>query len=190
MLTPDVLRKAFDEGLAYERYVSHGTPDQRRNWEGVHAAVSLTPAQKGVLAGFTRDCPVLVSSGLWCGDCVHQCPIFDHFERAAGGRLRVRFIDRDEHREISEPVKICGGLRVPTVIFMNEDFEFVSLLGDRTISRYRAMAARQLGAACPLPGAGPAGDDLAASIADWLDEFERVQLILRLSAKLRQRHGD
>jgi hypothetical protein len=36
----------------------------------------------------------------------------------------------------------------------------------------------------------PAGDSLAAVSADWLAEFERVQLILRLSGRLRQLHGD
>jgi hypothetical protein len=27
-------------------------------------------------------------------------------------------------------------------------------------------------------------------IQEWLNEFERVQILLRLSAKLRQRHND
>jgi hypothetical protein len=31
---------------------------------------------------------------------------------------------------------------------------------------------------------------LAAVTQDWLDEFERVQLLLRLSSRLRQKHGD
>jgi hypothetical protein len=79
---------------------------------------------------------------------------------------------------------------VPTVIWMAEDFEFVSLLGDRTLPRYRAMAARQLGPACPLPGAALPADEAAATMQAWLDEFERVQLILRLSGRLRQKHGD
>ena len=68
--------------------------------------------------------------------------------------------------------------------------EFVSLLGDRTLPRYRAMAARQLGPACPVPGAALPPDEAAATLQAWLDEFERVQLILRLSARLRDKHGD
>ena len=31
---------------------------------------------------------------------------------------------------------------------------------------------------------------LDAVTQDWLDEFERAQLILRTSARLRQKHGD
>ena len=47
-----------------------------------------------------------------------------------------------------------------------------------------------MGAACQLPGAEVAGDELAATLQDWLDEFERVQLLLRGSPRLRQKHGD
>jgi hypothetical protein len=35
-----------------------------------------------------------------------------------------------------------------------------------------------------------ADDSIAVVVADWLEEFERVQLILRLSGRLRQLHGD
>jgi hypothetical protein len=36
----------------------------------------------------------------------------------------------------------------------------------------------------------PPADAIAAVVGDWLDQFERVQLILRLSGRLRQVHGD
>jgi len=76
------------------------------------------------------------------------------------------------------------------MIFMAEDFEPVSILGDRTLTRYRALAAKQLGAACPLPGAPIPQDELNATLQDWLDEVERVHILLRLSGRLREKHGD
>jgi hypothetical protein len=36
----------------------------------------------------------------------------------------------------------------------------------------------------------PPADAIAAVVTDWLDQFERAQLILRLSGRLRQLHGD
>ena len=53
-----------------------------------------------------------------------------------------------------------------------------------------SMASRQLGAACPTGIAAPAADEVAATLADWLGEVERIQLMLRLSGRLRQKHGD
>ena len=108
----------------------------------------------------------------------------------ASEAIDLRWVDRDEHAELAEKVKINAGLRVPTVIFMAEDFETLGWFGDRTLSRYRAMAAKNLGPACPVPGAPLPDDELAATLQDWIDEFERFQLMLRLSPRLRHRHGD
>ena len=63
-------------------------------------------------------------------------------------------------------------------------------MGDRTLTRYRSMAARNLGASCEIPGATVPEDEYGETLQDWLNEFERVHLLLRLSARLRQKHGD
>jgi thiol-disulfide isomerase/thioredoxin len=191
MVTPEVLKRSFDAGLSYDAYVATGSPDQQGNWKRSQDRMpSLTDSQRSLLGSFTRQMNILVISGTWCGDCVQQCPMFPAFASAAGGKINLKFVDRDKHIDLAEQVKICGGHRVPTVLFLNEDFDFVSVLGDRTLTRYRVMAAKSLGASCPLPGAPVPADELAATQQDWLNEFERVQLILRLSAKLRQKHGD
>jgi hypothetical protein len=190
MLTPEFLREKFDAGMEYDAYVATGTAQQRENWRAAAERLRLSDAQRSFVSGFTREMRVLVSSGVWCGDCVAQVPMVRAIELANPGKIRVRVVDRDEHKDLAEQIQICGGLRVPTVIFMNELFEFVALLGDRTLSRYRALAAKNLGAACPLPGAPVPADEIAATLADWVGEFERVQLLLRLSPKLREAHGD
>ncbi|HZW08711.1 MAG TPA: thioredoxin family protein [Phycisphaerales bacterium] len=190
MLSPTFLRTKFEAALRYDDYAATATPQQRDNWRAAEGRIALTPAQRSLLAGFTRPMPVLVTSGTWCGDCVAQVPMLRAIEQANPGVIALRILDRDEHIDLSEQIQICGGLRVPTVIFLNEAFDFVGLLGDRTLARYRALAAKQLGGACPLPGAPIPADEIAATLQDWIDEFERVQLLLRLSPKLRQLHGD
>jgi len=194
-LDSSFLRRCFEGGLDYEGYLATD-PAREGNWRAVERTVELTEAQRSLLAGFTRSMPVLVLSGIWCGDCVQQGPMLMRIAQASP-RIELRWVDRDAQRELAEQLRICGGLRVPTVIFMAEDFELVHVLGDRTLSRYRAMAARTLGAAtgqawgaaCPVPQAPP-GDEAAETLQEWLNEFERVQLLLRLSARLRERHGD
>jgi hypothetical protein len=73
---------------------------------------------------------------------------------------------------------------------MAEDYEFVSMFGDRTLSRYRSIAKKQIGSACDIPGIAIPQDEINATLQEWLNEFERVQLLLRLSTRLRQKHGD
>lgn len=192
-LSPETLRSTFTSAAPYTAYVATGKPHEQANWAAFHDRVSPTAAQRAMLAGFTRRINVLCISGTWCGDCVQQCPFLAHIEAANPTSVGVRFVDRDQHPELSAPLKICGGARVPVTLFLNEDFEFLSLFGDRSLSRYRALAARQLGGmggACPLPGAATPPDEIAAELADWASEFERIHLMLRLSNKMRQRYGD
>lgn len=189
MLTAQTLKIHFDRGLKYADYVGGGSADQQAKWRAIHDRATLTPAQRELVGAFARDMKVLVSSGLWCGDCVQQCPLIARIAEASP-RIDLRFVDRDEHIDLANQIMICQGLRVPTVIFMAEDYEFMSLLGDRTLSRYRAVAKKYLGPVCPLPGAPVGDDELAATMQDWVNEFERVHLMLRLSARLRQKHDD
>ena len=198
MLTPEVYRAAFQVALPYPAYLETAKPHERSNWQQFDARVSLSAAQQATIGGFERRLNVLVISGTWCGDCVQQVPILaaiaatfpahDLDGRDPGIDLRV--MDRDLHDSFTQHFSICGGRRVPMVIFLNEDFDFVALAGDRTLARYRRMAEVKLGAACPLPGAPVPTDEVAAVTAEWMDQFERVALMLRLSTKLRQRHDD
>ena len=87
-------------------------------------------------------------------------------------------------------VRINAGNRVPVVIFLAEDFEHVATFGERTLARYRAIAKRQLGAACATGIVPPDQDEMSVTLQDWLNEVERIQLLLRLSPRLRQKYGD
>ena len=110
--------------------------------------------------------------------------------RAPTAAIALRLLDRDEHKDLSSQLRINGGDRVPVALFLSEDNELCSVFGDRPLSRYRALAARQLGPSCPTGLFVPESDELAATLQDWLNEVERVQLMLRLSGRLRQKHGD
>jgi len=180
----------FETGLAYHAFLAKfGTEEQRRRWEVVHEQVELTAAQRELLTGFRRDMKVLCLAGAWCGDCVNQCPIFEHFAIVAP-RIQIRYFDRDTHPDLGAELSVCGGARVPVVLFLSEDNQQVGWYGDRTLSKYRKMVADEFGAACPTGLVREADSLLAAVTQDWLDEFERIQLILRTSARLRKLHGD
>lgn len=180
----------FAEGLSYTGFLDrHGTADHCRRWAAVHQQVELTGEQTALLASFTRRMNVLCLAGAWCGDCVEQCPIFQRFAEASP-RIDLRFLDRDAHPGMQESLAINGGHRVPVLVFLSEDFCECARYGERTLSRYRDLVARQLGPSCPTGIVAPDKPLLAAVTAEWLAEFERIQWMLRLSPRLRQKHGD
>ena len=177
-------------GLGYAEFLKrYASPDQHRRWDAVYHEVKLTAVQKELLKSFSREMLVAVVAGTWCGDCVQQCPIFEAFAQAST-RLQIRYFDRDDHGELADALSICGGRRVPSVLFLSEEGAPCGRYGDRTLAKYRDSAASLSGAACPT-GLVAEGHSLqGAVIQEWLDQFERVQLMLRLSPRLRQKHGD
>jgi len=190
MLAAEMLKGTFLAGMDYSGYVATGTAEQQRRWGQAYDAAKLSAPQRQLVGGFVREMNILVVSGIWCGDCVQQVPLIARIAEANPGKVPLRIVDRDEHKDFSAQLRINGGDRVPVAVLMAEDFEFCSLAGDRTISRYRALARKQLGASCPLAIARPDPDELAATLGDWLEEIERVELMLRLSGRLRRKHGD
>ncbi len=180
----------FDVALGYEEYVGTGTKEQQRRWGQVYGVAGLTEGQRRLIESFRRSMKVLVISGLWCGDCVEQCPLLQRIAEANARCIELRFADRDKHRDLASRCRVNGGERVPVVLFMAEDMELCGVYGDRSLSRYRALAAKQLGAACSTGLSSVPADELAETLQDWLDEFERIQLMLQLSPRLRQLHND
>lgn len=184
------LYEKYQLGLPYHDFLQkHGTDQHRDRWKALHAQVALTDAQRTLLQSFKRTMPVLCLAGAWCGDCVNQCPIFEHFASVAPS-IQVRYLDRDAHADVQQALQICGGNRVPVLVFFTEDGHEVARYGERTLSKYRSMMQDQVGASCPT--GIPLGKDplLGLVTQDWLNEFERVQWILRLSPRLRKLHND
>jgi hypothetical protein len=184
------LFEQYQAGLSYADFLARYANDgQKQRWRQVYEQVALTDAQRRLLGSFVRAMPVLCLAGAWCGDCINQCPVFEHFAAAAPD-IRVRYLDRDDHADVQRQLQINGGNRVPVVVFFSEDGFEVARCGERTLSKYRQMMREQAGPSCPT-GINPPGDPLLVQVTqDWLNEFERVQWLLRLSPRLRQLHHD
>ncbi len=184
-------REQFESALDYETYLAKSDPAKAHRWHDLEGILpTLTSEQQARLNVVQRDMYVLVSSGVWCGDCVRQVPMIRKIAEACGGNVRLRIIDRDISEALKEELRILGGARVPVVVFLSEDFYEVGRFGDRLLTAYRLKAQREAGAACPTGLIPPEGHELAAEMADWVDVFERMLLMLRTSALLRQRYGD
>ena len=156
----------------------------------MYDAARLTDTQKQLVGGFVREMKILIFSGIWCGDCVEQCPLIHRIAEANARKIDLRFIERPRDGELVPELRINGGNRVPVVLFLSEDNEWCATAGDRTINRYRAIALRKLGPLCPTGIVAPEKEELDATLGDWVNEVERVQLMLRLTPRLRQKYQD
>ena len=119
----------------------------------------------------------------------HNVPIFEAFA-AAAPVIVTRYLDRDEHADVQAALKINGGNRVPVRGVLLGRWPRGRPLRRADARAVPALTGQNTGEVC---GSGIVnGDDpvQVQVIQDWLNEFERVQWILRLSPRLRKLHGD
>jgi hypothetical protein len=133
---------------------------------------------------------ILVDSGICCGDCVEQYPLVQQIVEANTAQIDLRFGEGEMNRELNEELRINGESRVPVVQVFYEDGSGCATATDRTLNRYRALALKRLGPSCPTGILSPEKGEVEASLAHWLNEVERAQLMLRLTSRLREKHQD
>ena len=192
-------KSCFERALPYQQFLqAHGTAENQQRWQALYDKATLLPQQRALLAGFRRKMHVLCLAGVWCGDCVNACPIFQHFA-AASPMIDLRFIHRthkfdpaasDPDTLLANELAICGAPRVPVLLFLSEDWFECERFGERTLATYRHKATSLHGASCPTGLVAPPQDLLAANVAEWLTHFERVELMLLTSPRLMKLHGE
>ena len=96
----------------------------------------------------------------------------------------------DADRQVAIELSICGGARVPVLVFLSEDWYECQRYGERTLSTYRTKVSQLQGASCPTGLMAPPQDLLSANIAEWLTSFERIQWMLLTSPRLMKLHGE
>jgi len=187
----DFWQRHWEMAEDYETYLANSDPEKAQRWrDKVNEIPALTGEQITRLTGYNRQLNVLVYTGVWCGDCVRQGPMFKQIVESADAGVQLRCIDRDASDDLKNELRILGAMRVPMVVFLTEDFMEVGRYGDRLLSVYRRKAEKEAGAACAVPYAQDATDALAVEQGEWVDIFERMLLMTRLSPPLRERYGD
>jgi len=182
-------RKHFEAGVTLESFMKSGKPEEVALWkERADRTPELTREQTARLEGYNRELNILVYAGTWCGDCSRQAPMLKKIVEVAGEKVRLRFIDRESSKELQDELRLVGGLRVPVVVFLTEDFWEVGRFGERLLHVYRSKAAREIGRGVDEGVLSPHALEL--EMAEWVDIFERMLLMVRLSPPLRRRHGD
>ncbi len=89
-MTPTYFAEKFAAAHPYDRYVQTGTDEQLRRWKQVYDAATITEPQRNLLCGFVRQMNLLIISGIWCGDCVEQCPLIARIAETNPEKISLR----------------------------------------------------------------------------------------------------
>lgn len=179
----------FLKGLSYQEFVDSGSNSEKQRWSAIAESLLVNSEQSALLNTFKREMNILVLAGLWCGDCSRQCPMIQAIADSTKC-MNVRFLDNEKFPELRDELRISGGSRVPVLVVLSEDFFEISRFGDRHLTQYRRKIATELGDACDIGLPPKDNSSLLDELGEWLNYFERLQLMLRLSPFLRKRHND
>lgn len=182
-------KSLFEQASDYDAYLAGSKQEYVQRWrDSEKRAPALSEGQLKRLQGYDREMNILVYCGVWCGDCSRQGPLLKEITDAIGDEANLRFLEREVSPELMDELRIVGATRVPIVVFLSEDFWEMARFGERTLSVYRAKAAREIGREFEAGILSPKARE--RELADWVDIFERILIMLRLSPPLRRRHGD
>ena len=187
----DFWKENFTRALSYEDYLDASPKDKAEKWRNMEANIPALGAEdRKRLSGKDRKLNVLVSSGVWCGDCVRQGPMLKIICEGVGPDADLRFAERDDFPELARELRILGALRVPVVVFLAENFFEVGRFGDRLLTVYRRKLKQELGEACDTGLVVPPEDELVSEQKEWIDIFERMLIMERLAPVLRSGHNN
>lgn len=189
LLDANILGRKFNEGLPHADFVVEAEAQGYRGpWDQRYQQLALDEEAQTLVRSFNRRLNMLCLTGMWCGDCALQGSAMARIAEASP-LIELRFLPRNEtHAELIVKAQINGGFRVPVTWFLAEDFEPVAVFGDRTLSRYRAMARKQLPPQHTNVLAPPPADPVGEVLREVLEMVERVELLLTLSPRLSQKH--
>ena len=188
-LKADLWKKGWENATNYEDFLSSAPLDHQNRWnESLKRSSELTVQQKERLEGYNRVLRILLVGGTWCMDCSRSGPYLKKIADVCGSKVELRFIDRDTLPDLRDELRIMGAPRVPSVLFLNEEWFEAGRFSDRRLSVYRSKMAREVGVGKDKGILSPQARE--TELAEWVDIIERLLIMQRVAPSLRKKYND
>jgi len=128
-----VTREQFNSGLAYEAYKAQMTRNKEQ-FEQNEKDLQLSAADAQAFASLPQTVNVVALAEDWCGDVIANLPIIGRLAEASNGKLKLRIHLRDQQPGetiMNEHLKDGQYKSIPTVVFLDEDFNEVGVWVER-----------------------------------------------------------
>ncbi|MBI2432923.1 MAG: thioredoxin family protein [Candidatus Hydrogenedentes bacterium] len=115
-------KAVFESGKSYSDWIAGAeNPEKKRAIEDGLAAQPLDPQIEGFLWKLPRVVYVVAIAEDWCGDVVRHVPVLQRLAQACD-KVGVRFITREQHKDIFIRFLTNGGEAIPKFIFLSGSF--------------------------------------------------------------------
>lgn len=115
-------KAVFESGATFEQWLAAGeSADNRAVMRQRAAAQPIEPHVAGLLGGLARPVHVVAIAEDWCGDVVRHAPVLERMAQVST-QLRVRYISREQHKDVFARFLTNGGEAIPKFVFLNDRF--------------------------------------------------------------------
>ena len=115
-------KKVFNTGIDFKTWLGDcENPEHVRKMHSSAASIELDERDLDILGEVHRDIHIVAIAEDWCGDVVRHVPVLEQLVRNSS-RLRVRYITRDQHRDVFARYLTNGGESIPKFIFLNDQY--------------------------------------------------------------------
>jgi hypothetical protein len=113
----------FESGRSFAAWLESGESSENRRQ--MREDVEKTPLENqevAYLQALERPVHVIAIAEDWCGDVVRHVPVLERLAAASHGRLRVRYISREQHPDVFARFLTNGGESIPQFVFLSDRF--------------------------------------------------------------------
>ena len=118
-------QKRFDTGYDFDQYLKIIVA-RKDDWLKNYQAYNLAEAEKKRLASISKCFNILALSEDWCGDSVRNLPVIVRMLEALPD-AKLKIFARDDNLDLMQKFTADGKMRIPTVVFMDENFKVLAL---------------------------------------------------------------
>jgi hypothetical protein len=117
--------KRFDSGYDFAEYLKVINA-RKDDWFKNYQEFRLTEAENKKLASISKRFNILALSEDWCGDSVRNLPVIVRMVEALP-HAKLRVLTRDDNLDVMQKFTADGKMRIPTVVFSDENFKILAL---------------------------------------------------------------
>lgn len=115
-------RAVFASGADFAAWIEAAeNAEHRARMQQALAELPLHPATAAFVKALPRTVHVVAIAEDWCGDVVRHVPPLMRLAQA-GDRIKVRFIAREQHKDVFARFLTNGGEAIPKFVFLSDAF--------------------------------------------------------------------
>lgn len=115
----------FESGLSFSEFLNT-INIRKEEWLKNYQGFKLTENEIKRLSAVQKKFKVLALTEDWCGDCFRNLPVIVRLVEALP-EAQLRVFTRDDNLDLMQKFTPDDKLRIPTVVFMDQDFKVLAL---------------------------------------------------------------